>query len=268
MKSLEFRIPMPLELNQYPVGQNWTFLEQSKRETGGGEGVRIIEDKVIQNQQFTYKIYAVESKVPLWLRTLLRPLIGADNNAYEFHEEAWNAYPVCKTVITNPGYMKENFKVEIESVHSEGNPWKEGKQNARETEVLDIFRYIFLAPNSNFLKCESFLYFRDKCSYLNLDLSKNYDSNWMQSTQPIMTCYKTVTVHCKIFGLQTKLESLIMNAYRDMLLGFHQQMWHWLDNWLPLTLEEVAELEKQGRIQLTKKIATKQKCGSMLIGEQ
>jgi len=238
---------MPLELNQYPVGQNWTFLEQSKRETGGGEGVRIIEDKVIQNQQFTYKIYAVESKVPLWLRTLLRPLIGADSNAYEFHEEAWNAYPVCKTVITNPGYMKENFKVEIESVHSEGNPWKEGKQNERETEVLDIFR--------------------DKCSYLNLDLSKNYDSNWMQSTQPIMTCYKTVTVHCKIFGLQTKLESLIINAYRDMLLGFHQQMWHWLDNWLPLTLEEVAELEKQGRIQLTKKIATKQKCGSMLIGE-
>ena len=70
-----------------------------------------------------------------------------------------------------------------------------------------------------------------------------------------MTCYKTVTGHCKIFGLQTKLESLIMNAYRDMLLGFHQQMWHWLDNWLPLTLEEVAELEKQGRIQLTKKIA-------------
>ena len=141
MKSLEFRIPMPLELNQYPVGQNWTFLEQSKRETGGGEGVRIIEDKVIQNQQFTYKIYTIESKVPLWLRTLLRPIIGADNNAYEFHEEAWNAYPVCKTVITNPGYMKENFRVEIESVHSKGNPWKkDGKENARESEVLDIFR--------------------------------------------------------------------------------------------------------------------------------
>ena len=248
MKTLEFRIPLPLELEQYPVGQNWTFLEQSKRETGGGEGVQIIENKVIQNQQFTYKIYTIESKVPLWLRTLLKPFIHGEN-VYEFHEEAWNAYPHCKTVITNPGYMKENFRVEIESVHLKGNPWPAAgkKSSDGEYEVLDIFK--------------------DKCSYMNVEL-KPQDPNWMETSQPIMTCYKTVRVHCKIFGLQTKLESLIMNAYRDMLLGFHQQMWHWLGNWFPLTLEEVAELEKQGRIQLTKKIETKQKCGSILLGEQ
>ena len=31
--------------------------------------------------------------------------------------EAWNAYPYCKTVLTNPGYMKENFVIKIESFY-------------------------------------------------------------------------------------------------------------------------------------------------------
>ena len=35
----------------------------------------------------------------------------------EIHEEAWNAYPYCKTVLTNPGYMKENFYITIETYH-------------------------------------------------------------------------------------------------------------------------------------------------------
>lgn len=28
-----------------------------------------------------------------------------------------NAYPYCKTVITNPGYMKSNFFIKIETMH-------------------------------------------------------------------------------------------------------------------------------------------------------
>ena len=31
------------------------------------------------------------------------------------HEEAWNAYPYCKTVITNPGYLKVVFIILINS---------------------------------------------------------------------------------------------------------------------------------------------------------
>ena len=43
----------------------------------------------------------------------------------ELHEEAWNAYPYCKTVITNPAYMKEHFRVEIESIHLLGDGSRE-----------------------------------------------------------------------------------------------------------------------------------------------
>ena len=30
----------------------------------------------------------------------------APKGSLEVHEEAWNAYPYCKTVLSNPGYMK------------------------------------------------------------------------------------------------------------------------------------------------------------------
>ena len=30
----------------------------------------------------------------------------APTGSLEIHEEAWNAYPYCKTVLSNPGYMK------------------------------------------------------------------------------------------------------------------------------------------------------------------
>ena len=33
------------------------------------------------------------------------------------HEHAWNAYPYCKTELTNPDYMKDNFIVRIETIH-------------------------------------------------------------------------------------------------------------------------------------------------------
>ena len=48
-------------------------------------------------------------------RTLFSPIMGEEG--YNFHEEAWNAYPYCKTVITNPGFMKDDFKVVLESMH-------------------------------------------------------------------------------------------------------------------------------------------------------
>ncbi|KAF9815764.1 hypothetical protein SFRURICE_009281 [Spodoptera frugiperda] len=61
--------------------------------------------------QYTYKIYHLASKVPAFIRLL------APKGSLEVHEEAWNAYPYCRTVLTNPGYMKENFVICIESLH-------------------------------------------------------------------------------------------------------------------------------------------------------
>ena len=106
--------------------QMWSFNEQSRLETGGGEGVEIVKNEPFENTplmggeftsgQYTYKIYHVETKVPKIIRALIKPIIG--KNGFELHEEAWNAYPYCKTVLTNPGYMKDNFKIVLETLHA------------------------------------------------------------------------------------------------------------------------------------------------------
>lgn len=78
--------------------------EVSKNETGGGEGIEVLKNEPFKDHpllngkyssgQYTYKIYHLASKVPAFIRLL------APKGSLEIHEEAWNAYPYCRTVIT------------------------------------------------------------------------------------------------------------------------------------------------------------------------
>ncbi len=105
----EFRITLPMTVEEYQVAQLYSVAEASKNETGGGEGVEVqknepYDDVPLLNGkfnkgQYTYKIYHLASKVPQFVR------MCAPKGSLEIHEEAWNAYPYCKTVLTNPGYV-------------------------------------------------------------------------------------------------------------------------------------------------------------------
>lgn len=89
---------------QYQIGQLFAVAEASKNETGGGEGVEVIKNEPFTDQplldgkfdkgQYTYKIYHLNSKVPAFVRMI------APKGALAIHEEAWNAYPYCRTIIT------------------------------------------------------------------------------------------------------------------------------------------------------------------------
>lgn len=89
---------------QYQVAQLYSVAEASKDNTGGGEGIEVLKNEPFTNYpllggkyssgQYTYKIYHLASKVPAFIRYL------APKGSLEIHEEAWNAYPYCKTVIT------------------------------------------------------------------------------------------------------------------------------------------------------------------------
>ena len=56
--------------------------------------------------------------------------------------------------------------------------------------------------------------------------------------------------YLKVFRPDIK-ESLYI---KDILLGSHQQMWLWLDDWFSLSLDEVQSLERQVNRQLQRKI--------------
>jgi hypothetical protein len=100
----EYRVTLPLTVEEYQVAQLFSVAEASKDNTGGGEGIEVLKNEPFTNYpllggkynsgQYTYKIYHLASKVPAFIRLL------APRGSLEIHEEAWNAYPYCRTVIT------------------------------------------------------------------------------------------------------------------------------------------------------------------------
>lgn len=82
----------------------FSVAEASKNNTGGGEGIEVLKNEPFTDHpllggryssgQYTYKIYHLASKVPGFIRMML------PKSSLEVHEEAWNAYPYCKTVIS------------------------------------------------------------------------------------------------------------------------------------------------------------------------
>lgn len=279
---------MPLSVDEYLIGQNWAVNEQSRLETGGGEGVEIVKNEPFDFQaclnaggggdqaflngkynkgQYTKKIYKLSSKVPKYIRALFTPVIGAEG--FNFHEEAWNAYPYCKTVITNPGYMKDNYKVVVESMHlpDRGDCLNAleidnaaGKIPATAVQILDVS-----SAKSHILKDPSFPEPSEFVAKLEAGSRGPLGGKGWTSSQdlPIMTCYKRVSVHCKWGIFQNKLENFIMDQYRDVLLAFHQKIWLWIERWSHLSLDDVRELEDQTQNELLERIKDSERRGDL-----
>ena len=69
----EYRVTLPMTVDEYQVAQLYSVAEASKNETGGGEGVEVLKNEPYENVpllngkftsgQYTYKIYHLASKV-------------------------------------------------------------------------------------------------------------------------------------------------------------------------------------------------------------
>jgi hypothetical protein len=99
MLICEYRVPLPMTVEEYQVAQLYSVAMASKDVTGGGEGVEVLKNEPMEHPkygkcQYTLKVYHLASKVPGWIRVL------APKGSLEIYEEAWNAYPYCRTVIT------------------------------------------------------------------------------------------------------------------------------------------------------------------------
>ena len=50
-----------------------------------------------------------------------------------------------------------------------------------------------------------------------------------------------------------------------MLLGFHQQLWCWTDQWFDLSLIDVQDLERKSKLELEQNISDKIKRNNPII---
>lgn len=252
----EFRVVMPVTVEEYQVGQLFAVAEESKNNTGGGEGIEVLKNEPYEGKpllngkfskgQYTYKIYHLASKVPAFIRLL------APKGSLEVHEEAWNAYPYCRTVISNPGYMKDNFYIVIETMHYADNGVSENihelpsdKLKIREIVTIDIANDPVLPgdykPDEDPAKFKSAKTDRGPLV-----------GKWHDTVKPVMTCYKLVTAEFKWFGLQTRVESFIMKAERRLFTSFHRQVFCWLDRWHGMTMADIRRLEDETKEELNK----------------
>ncbi|XP_027211669.1 phosphatidylinositol transfer protein beta isoform isoform X4 [Penaeus vannamei] len=251
----EFRVILPVTVEEYQVAQLYSVAEASKNETGGGEGIEVLKNEPFDNYpllggkyckgQYTYKIYHLKSKVPAFIRLL------APEGSLEVHEEAWNAYPYCRTVISNPGYMKKNFVISIETLHVADMGTTE---NAHELtgDKLKMREVVTIDISNDPVKPADYKPSEDPTKFKSEKTGRGplVGPQWWKKCDPVMTCYKLVTCEFKWFGLQTRIEKFIQDVERRLFTNFHRQVFCWMDRWHGLTMEDIRRLEDKTKEEL------------------
>lgn len=264
----EFRITVPMTLEKFRIGHLHTVAEFSKDECGGGEGVEIVINEPFQGfgesslgasevtmngqtfsqGQFTHKVFHLTEKVPSMIRKL------APRGSLEVHEKSWNAFPFTHTEFSNPEYMKDNFYVIVDSFYAADSGSTENILDLTERDLSDrVIEKLDIAND----KVSDLDYKAEfdpclvGCSKTGRPpLTKDGTGDWMKSASPVMTCYKVVKVFFKWFGLQDKVQKLIIDATRRTFLNFHRRLVSTEDEYHNLTIEQIREMEAQLKLEL------------------
>ncbi|XP_038999010.1 phosphatidylinositol transfer protein 1-like isoform X2 [Hibiscus syriacus] len=245
---------MPMSLDEYQVSQMYMVMKMQQQSTNGAEGVEVLEnipfqDDVFGKGQYTSKVYRLQSKAPAWLTSI------APTDALVIQEEAWNAYPRCKTVIKCPYFTK--FSLTIETIHRADNGTSENVHGlneeqlaARQVETIDIassetdcWSYAIGSSNFDFSKFKSSKAGRGPL----LD-------GWQENCSPVMTAYKLVTIDAPYWGFGYRLEQALLAGERALFIVSHRNCFGWIDEWFGMTMQQIRELEQQGDCLLNEKI--------------
>lgn len=264
----EYRIPLPLTVEEYRIAQLYMIAKKSRDESKGhGSGVEIIVNEPYQNGpggkggQYTRKIYHVGSHLPGWIKSLL------PKSALTVEEEAWNAYPYTKTRYTCP--FVEKFSLEIETYYFGDNGFQDNvfklsgsDLSNRIVDVIDIVK--------DQLTGADYVVEEDPTRFMSEKTGRGpLDEEWLVEywnevrgkTQPtaknmsLMCAYKLCRVEFRYWGMQTKLEKFIHDtALRKTMVRAHRQAWAWQDEWHGLTMDDIREIERQTQVALQKKM--------------
>jgi len=234
----EYRIPLPMTVEEYKIAQLYMIAKKSREETKGTEsGVEILINEPYTdgpggNGQFTHKIYHVGSHLPGWFKSLL------PKSALTVEEEAWNSYPYTKTRFKCP--FVEKFSLEIETYYTpdggdQENVFKLNDSDIRNrvVDLIDVVKdqegTIYEDPDRE----DPMLYTSDKTGRgpLSSDWIEEYSEACRGKSQPtpegksVMCAYKLCKVEFRYWGMQSKIERFIHDtALRKTMLKAHSQV--------------------------------------------
>ncbi|XP_062999827.1 membrane-associated phosphatidylinositol transfer protein 2 isoform X2 [Elgaria multicarinata webbii] len=256
----EYRIPLPMSVEEYRIAQLYMIQKKSREETcGEGSGVEILENRPYTdgpggNGQYTHKVYHIGMHIPSWFRSIL------PKAALRVEEESWNAYPYTRTRYTCP--FVEKFSIDIETFYiadagEQANVFNLSPAEKRQT-VLDPIDIVKdpIPPHEYKSEEDPRLYKSVKTTRgpLPEDWIKEHKNN--PGRPPIMCAYKLCKVEFRYWGMQSKIERFIHDVgLRKVMVRAHRQAWCWQDEWYGLTIEDIRQLEKEAQLMLAQKMA-------------
>ncbi|XP_040052174.1 membrane-associated phosphatidylinositol transfer protein 2 isoform X8 [Gasterosteus aculeatus] len=256
----EYRIPMPMSVEEYRIAQLYMIQKKSREEScGEGSGVEILENKPYTDGpggsgQYTHKVYHIGMHIPSWFRSIL------PKAALRVEEESWNAYPYTRTRYTCP--FVEKFSIDIETHYKPdtGNQADVFNMSAvekrqRSIDPIDIVTDP-MSPHEYKAEEDTRLFKSAKTQRgpLQDDWIEEYNND--PGKTPIMCAYKLCKVEFRYWGMQSKIERFIHDVgLRKVMVRAHRQAWCWQDEWYGLTMEDIRHLELETQLALATKMA-------------
>ncbi|KAM3868491.1 membrane-associated phosphatidylinositol transfer protein 2-like isoform 2-T2 [Diretmus argenteus] len=256
----EYRIPMPMSVEEYRIAQLYMIQKKSREESyGEGSGVEILENKPYTDGpggtgQYTHKVYHIGMHIPSWFRSIL------PKAALRVEEESWNAYPYTRTRYTCP--FVEKFSIDIETYYKPdtGNQadvfnMSAAEKRQRTIDPIDIVTDP-IPPHEYKAEEDPRLYKSVKTQRgpLQEDWIEEYNNNPGKTL--IMCAYKLCKVEFRYWGMQSKIERFIHDVgLRKVMVRAHRQAWCWQDEWYGLTIEDIRQLELETQLALATKMA-------------
>lgn len=238
MKLLEYRIPLPLTCDEFRVGQLYAVAKASKQETKGDTGVEVLENEPYEKDgdhgQYTHKIYHLGSRLPGWIAAIL------PSNMLKLEEKAWNAFPNCRTELSNPS-MGDRFTYVIQTKHFDDDRGE--RENvlgveAKDTKHLNVTLLDIADPVEDSPE--------DPTVFTSAKSGRGpFTKGWIAAANPVMCVYKLVTFEFRYWGLQGKVENFVAGIQGGILAKFHRQVVCWMDEWHGMTMDDVRAYENR-----------------------
>lgn len=233
------------------MGQLYAVAEASKNETGGGDGVEVVENKPYEEDgekgQYTHKIYHLHNKV----HPIIRHVVP--KHLLIVHEKAWNAYPYCRTEIARD--CAQDFRITIKTWHKNDMGEDDNvhhQEKARPSEIVNID----IADNRD-ISAKDYKEEFDPSKFKSEKTGRGpLGSDWKKELEskpncPHMCAYKRVEVSVNKFGLG-RLEGIIHKVEKRVFTHFHRQLFCWIDKWIDLTMDDIRAMEEKTKEELDK----------------
>ncbi|CAF3637824.1 unnamed protein product [Rotaria sordida] len=281
MRLKEYRIPIPLNLDEYRLGQQWTELELLKESLQTCSTCITIYDNISEQE----RLDIINEKIPLTLKTnitsstlmthkkynikdqtpkFLELFFFKSKNDLILDEYSWDNWPYTLTIIENIDYY---IRIIIQSYYRNNNLSFINNNNSqlyftlnneqikylKDYEIINIAERLDEKKDYRLDEDPTRNLSIKKPNILPLQLNTKWYENW-SNNQSSMCVYKLIELIIfnenndeKSFLTKTTnkiLWSSIIKTQKMIYHRFHQKLISNIDKWIDKTLSDIYEEEK------------------------